>query len=271
MHWGTKLTCKLLTFLQGIPWCQMRTEAHDFQSGPNWIHGTENNPILELAKETNTATMSWDGRQAVFDQLGRLMPDDEAAENTEIVWGIIEQAMKYSNEESETISPDISLYHYFEEKVKEMVTSKTGNEEEVANRRQIILQMAETWGAYVGSPIRRQSLKFFWMEDSLDGENLFVTETYHKVLKKIAEPASENAEIKFGHKVKKITSRDTPEGIKVTVDICDQDSLTFDEVITTAPLGWLKANTNAFEPELPSRLQQAISSIGYGHLDKVKY
>jgi hypothetical protein len=54
----------------------------------------------------------------------------------------------------------------------------------------------------------------------------------------------------------------------VTVEIDGKGSETFDEVIMTAPLGWLKRNINVFEPELPVRLKQGIEAIGYGHLDK---
>ncbi|PVI04732.1 FAD/NAD(P)-binding domain-containing protein [Periconia macrospinosa] len=235
--------------------------GHRVDLGPNWIHGTGNNPMVDLTKETDTATMSWDGRQAIFDQLGRLLSEDESAEVFEIVWTIIEQAMKYSNEECETISPEISLYDYFKEKIGEFGVS--------VEKQERILHVAEMWGAFVGSTVQQQSLKFFWMEDSLDGENLFVEETYHKVLKKIAEPALKDADIKFGYKAKKIITHETPDGINVTVESLDKESLTFDELVTTTPLGWLKANKDAFEPELPVRLQQAITSIGYGHLDKV--
>ena len=43
------------------------------------------------------------------------MSDDDAAENTEVVWTIIEQAMKYSNDESANIPAERSLYNFFEE------------------------------------------------------------------------------------------------------------------------------------------------------------
>lgn len=33
----------------------------------------------------------------------------------------------------------------------------------------IILQMASMWGDYVGESIETQSLKYFWLEDCLDG------------------------------------------------------------------------------------------------------
>jgi hypothetical protein len=241
-----------------------------FPSGPNWIHGTDNNPILDLAKETNTVTMGLDGRQSIFDTLGKQMPEKESNENNEIVWEIVESAMKYSNEECATIPVDRSLYDYFEEKVKTMVPSDMEGDEEVKRKRETILNMAEMWGAFVGSPIQKQSLKFFWMEETIGGENLFVAETYHKVLNKIAEPALKGADVRFGHKVTKMVSKGTEEEPTVEIELDGKHSMKFDEVVMTAPLGWLKRNPDAFEPELPDRLKQAIASIGYGHLDKVR-
>ncbi|KAF2729383.1 amine oxidase [Polyplosphaeria fusca] len=237
--------------------------------GPNWIHGTENNPILDLVKQTNTVTMNFDGRQSVFDRLGNHMDDKESAENTGMVWEIIEQAMQYSNDQSATIPAEQSLFDYFEEKVKEMIPAELENDQKVEARRKTILDMAEEWGAFVGSPVQTQSLKFFWMEECIDGENLFVAETYHKVLAKMAEPVQRGADIRFEHKVTKVVSNGTEDEPSVTVELDGRESMVFDEVVMTTPLGWLKQNLDAFVPPLPKRLTQAINSIGYGHLDKV--
>ncbi len=71
--------------------------------------------------------------------------------------------------------------------------------------------------------------------------------------------------------VKKLVSHSSREGEdpKVTVELEDGQKETFDDVVMTAPLGWLKTHLDAFEPALPQRLQDAIGAIGYGHLDKV--
>jgi hypothetical protein len=212
--------------------------------------------------------MNWDGRQSVFDHLGNPMPEDDAADNTEILWTIIEQAMKHSNDHSADISNSKSLYDYFEEKVAEMFPYQVEKDAEVERKRQTILRMAEMWGAFVGSPIQTQSLKFFWLEECIDGENLFVADTYHKVLEKIAEPAFKGAEVRFQKRVHMIRSG-SEKAPDVIVEIDSGERLTFDEVVTTTPLGWLKRNSAAFTPALPSRLKEAIDSIGYGHLDKV--
>ncbi len=107
--------------------------------------------------------MNWDGRQSIFDHLGKQLPDQEAAENSEIVWGIIGQAMKISDEESATIPAEKSLYDFVKEKVQEIPSSTPGkaDDDDVNTKREKILQMSEMWGAFVGSPIQRQSLKFF--------------------------------------------------------------------------------------------------------------
>ncbi|KAJ4993243.1 flavin containing amine oxidase [Stagonosporopsis vannaccii] len=254
----------------GGRFCQGKVGKHLVDLGPNWIHGTENNPILDLAKETKTMTMNWDGRQSVVDALGNYLSDKEAAENTEVVWSIIEQAMKHSNEHSATLDPQKSLYNFFEEAVEKLYLGE--KEEEAKKKRQTILQMSEMWGAFVGSEIQKQSLKFFWMEECIDGENLFVAGTYKKVLEKIAAPA-EQIGIRFKCRVRKLISHSGNDADpSVTVEFegpSGAQKETFDEVVMTAPLGWLKTNLDAFEPSLPPRLQEGIGAIGYGHLDKV--
>lgn len=163
--------------------------------GPNWIHGTDTNPILDLAKETDTVVINWDGRQAMFDQNGKSIDEKESAEITEVVWSIIEQAMKYSNDHLAEIPVERSLYDFFQEQVEKIFPSMIEDDKETQNKRIAVLQHAEMWGAFVGSPIQTQSLKFFWMEECIDGENLFVAGTYKKILERIARPALKGANI----------------------------------------------------------------------------
>lgn len=65
-----------------------------------------------------------------------------------------------------------------------------------------------------------------------------------------------------------IHGKSTQDG-KVMVESSDGQTHVFDEVVVTAPLGWLKRNICAFNPPLPDRLSRAIGSIGYGCLEKV--
>lgn len=99
-------------------------------------------------------------------------------------------------------------------------------------------------------------------------ENLFCAGTYKKVLDTIAKPVLEGAEIKFQTKVERISYRMDPEE-KVKIQVEGGQTLEFDDVVVTTPLGWLKRNLDAFEPALPARMTKAIESISYGCLEKV--
>jgi hypothetical protein len=71
---------------------------------------------------------------------------------------------RYSAQNTSTIDPDESLKDFFEKKVFEEFSG-----EENSDKKKTLMQMAETWGAFVGSPVHRQSLKFFWLEECIDG------------------------------------------------------------------------------------------------------
>jgi hypothetical protein len=75
--------------------------------------------------------------------------------------------------------------------------------------------------------------------------------------------------IKLSTRIKKINAANGADG-KVVVTTEKGDALQFDEIVVTAPLGWLKQNQEAFTPSLPPRFSSAIDSIGYGCLEKVR-
>jgi len=186
----------------------------------------------------------------------------------QMLWddGLIAEAFKYSNENKDSIPVETSLYDFFEERVAKMFQDLPADQAE--KKRRALLNVASMWGAYVGSPVTRQSLRFYWLEECIEGENPFVAETYHKILDEVAKVALEKGQILFNHKVNGITSRQGPN-TKPSVSTTDGKTEEFDEVVVTTPLGWLKRNKSAFRPSLEPRLEKAIDSIGYGCLDKV--
>ena len=78
------------------------------------------------------------------------------------------------------------------------------------------------------------------------------------------------AKVQMNSKVTSIESihpNEGSQGILLTTD--DGSVHGFDEVVTTAPLGWLKRNLSAFKPQLPRNVTKSIAHIGYGRLEKV--
>ena len=99
----------------------------------------------------------------MFDEHGKILSDEKPL--NDIMWRIVVQAFKYSEKNTSSIHPEKSLHDYFAEKVKEEIPG--GDDYE--RKREIIMQMSELWGGFVGSPITRQSLKFFWLEECVNG------------------------------------------------------------------------------------------------------
>ena len=135
--------------------------------GPNWIHGTDDNPIMDLAKETNTVTYAWgEGFKDIFDESGKALEESNKLHGE--MWDIVLEAFEYSAKNTSTIDPQLSLYDFFEEKVKERFPDATKHE----HQRKIVMQFSRMWGAMVGSPVYQQSLKYFWLEECIEGGSL---------------------------------------------------------------------------------------------------
>jgi flavin-dependent amine oxidoreductase len=143
------------------------------------------------------------------------------------------------------------------------------NVTEIQKRTDLVLSMAGMWGPFVGSETAKQSLRFLWLEECLEGESPFCAGTYSKVSEVISRPAREGADIKLNQTVQKIFGR-AEDSNMVSVETTDGSKFNFDELVLTTPLGWLKKHLDAFQPAVPERFQQAVEALGYGNLDKVR-
>ena len=91
------------------------------------------------------------------------MQQSRSDEFSGLMWGIISDAFKYSNETS-AISPNRSLKDFFAEEVSNKEMSKED--------KKVLLQMAEIWGGFIGDHVEHQSLKYFFLEECIDGGKL---------------------------------------------------------------------------------------------------
>ena len=222
------------------------------------------NPILELAQKTNTQLHSWGERQVVFDEKRQMLPASDVSETAETFWSIISEAFQYSNEHSESIPAERSLMDFVEERAR---TKYTDEPTDVQNRkRELLIREAAMWGAFVGGTIKRQSLKFFWLEECIEGENPFIADTYRKILEAIKEPALKASQLMLETEVTNVHSLTEEDCVEVHTS--SGQKARFDEVVVTLPLGCLKQQKELFTPPLPVRVSSAISAIGYGNLDK---
>ena len=101
----------------------------------------------------------------MVDSEGNSVPTTEANSILKQVWEILDQASEYSTSCGDRIDPSTSLYSFFESWCDRAVQCGDMHNRE----RELVLGMSQMWGAYVGDRVERQSLKFFYLEDCIEG------------------------------------------------------------------------------------------------------
>jgi hypothetical protein len=200
-----------------------------------------------------------------MDRSGKIIPEALATQYSETMWGIIKKAIGYSVEHSDQIDPSESLFDFMSEVGKGVIDSEPDSGIDLKT----LLECSELWSAYVGEDIRKQSLKHLFLEECIEGKNLFVAGTYRSILAHIAATALSKSDLHLNTTVTNIKSDDTDSDVSIKTS--SGATRSFNEVVLTTPLGWLKRHTQAFEPPLSPRLLSAISSLGYGRLEKVLF
>ena len=97
--------------------------------------------------------------------------------------------------------------------------------------------------------------------------------TYKSILERVAESVLPKVDLHLSTQVTKVISNtkldaDHPLSVAICSNANDAPFL-YDEIVVTAPLGYLKRNLSMFSPALPSNLTTSISHMSYGRLEKV--
>ncbi|KAG6354732.1 hypothetical protein INS49_003813 [Diaporthe citri] len=198
----------------------------------------------------------------MFDTEGLYTEHTLAKNLYEDVWAIIDEASEYSKTHYPDIAPEASLKTFVDAKLKQR-----GSDEP------LLASVIEMCGAFMGADYETQGLKNLWLDESIDGDNLFVASTFKKIVDDMAGIVISGADLRLNAEVVRIEnaesleSRSPKERVQVTTRNGHMEA--FDQVVLTTPLGWLKRNRRVFFPELPPRLSQAINAIGYGNLEKI--
>jgi len=230
--------------------------------GAHWIHGTEGNPVTNLARQLGVPTLFVGGDSSYtggWEQLqlrrqGRAL-SPEAKQDSIILIDEVRDAIDTLRRDIERSGGcDISL-----EQAVERVLSERGLSPE--NRAHVAWHLAllsrDDWAAGA------DNLSLLFWDDGYEvygyGDSVFMNGAGS-----LTQKLAEGMDIRLDHAVRRVEH--DGRGVRVYVGDRRFDA---DAVIITLPLGVLKAEAVEFDPPLPEAKRDAIQRLGMGSLTKV--
>lgn len=230
--------------------------------GAHWIHGTEGNPLTNLARELGLATVFSGGDSSYTGgwehiQLrrgGKPVTAEEKEASILFMDDVRDELEEIRRDYAIRNQQDISLA----EAVDQLLSAREIPEPLRAHAAWHLTLMArEDWA----SGAERLSLR--WWDDGYEvygyGDSVFVDGATA-----LTDALAENLDIRLEHVVRRIRHND--DGVVVETN---QGPFPGDRVIVTLPLGVLKAGRVQFDPPLPAGKVAAVQKLGTGNLAKV--
>jgi monoamine oxidase len=230
--------------------------------GAHWIHGTEGNPVTNLAREYSLATLfvggdssysgGWD-HLAMYGPNGLLSPEEKLRSilAADEVRDDLDVARRVTMGNGKV---DRSMHDAVEEILARRQVSET-------DRRSIEWHIALS--ARDDCAADDSGLSFLWWDDGYEvygyGDSVF-TDGYVALIRALGI----GLDIRLDQVVREIDY--ATESVTVRTNVEDFEA---DAVIVTLPLGVLQHGSVSFTPVLPSEKQAAIARLGMGALAKV--
>lgn len=208
---------------------------------------------------------TWNETAIAYDSGGNRIPSQEAQHALDLFWSILADAFACSNDNkhNDVINPNTSLYDFLKQRCQHDFEHDRMDEKTKA----LVLAISRVWGSSTGDDIERQSLKFFFLEEDMEGGEKdwqFIKTSYRDVMSEIAALPLAKASVRMNTVMKSVRGSSQ----SVSVETGEGQEEVFDDVVVTCPLGWLQRHRDAISP-MPPRLAQAIDSMSYGRLERV--
>jgi len=138
-----------------------RKEVSNGYVGANFIHGTQGNPLADIAKKVGSTFVSYreDSRQYYYDGSGNLVDEETGDLMHTKVWTYYEAASDYSRKN--VVDKDADVRGFFEEQLQK--------DEEVKDEilKGLVSSAIDMLNGISACDLDKLSLKYYWMEDDL--------------------------------------------------------------------------------------------------------
>jgi len=215
-----------------------------FEVGAGWIHSPDGNPVSALAEAVDaTRFVTDDDSFTLYDGAGGVVPDATVLANETRLEGIYDRIDARFDRDQPLI---------------EAIRKVDGT----ALSDPILRWMLSAYTEFdLGGSINKASAYWFDEDATFDGEDVVLLTGYDAVLK----PLAAGLDIRLGHAVKRVEYA-AGDGASV---VTDQGVFESDFVISSLPLGVLKAGRVAFDPALPKAQRERIARLGLGSVTKL--
>lgn len=133
--------------------------------GACWIHGTQGNPIVDLAEKARSMLVACGAVYSICDSNGAWLSSETARHYYEEVWEILEMMMDKSRKEAASLSDSAKMMDLYRQEVrKRRVQAKNPEAYET-----LMVQIVEMWGAFMGNECETQGLENLWLDAGLEG------------------------------------------------------------------------------------------------------
>ena len=232
--------------------------------GAHWIHGTEGNPLTNLARQLNVPTLfvggdssysgGWD-HTAVYGPDGQPLAADEKLRNI-LIADVVRDELDAFRRKIDG-ADDMS----FEEALgRVLAQTQLSDDERRAVAWHVTLSARDDCAADEGT------LSLRWWDDGYEvygyGDSVVVNG-----FGALVDALARGLDIRLGHVVRAIEYGGAPD--KPVAVVTNSGRFEGDAVICTLPLGVLKAEAVDFVPALPAAKRSAITRLGMGNLTKV--
>lgn len=218
-----------------------RSLGFAFDEGANWIHGTKNNPLKDLANDAGMQTAFTDDDSVVAYDIGGILRSDDLLDKVEKEYYEILETLKNSG--NKTLSFESVFNSLYPDKASDRLW-------------QYILSSYMTFDL---GDLNKISSLLYDEGEVFGGEERISINGYDLIPNFLAK----NLDILFNQRVTKIDYTDTKVKISHNNVISEADL-----VVVTVPLGVLKKNVIEFVPALPPTKQNAIEKVGMNCVNK---
>lgn len=222
--------------------------------GGQWIQGTEDNPLTELAAKYKIKTVATkDDSVAVHGADGKLLSDEQVERIDERLETVEEKLERLRKKYQEDDEDDISLKAALEIVLRDMKLSES-------EMRELSYSVSGLVESEYAADIGDLSFYYWDADEGFDGGDLIFPNGYDEILKNLAS----GLDLRLEHVVSAIAYGNN--GVKV---MTSRGELSAKQAVITLPLGVLKKNVVKFSPALPKDKIKALGRFEMGVLNKL--